>query len=268
MRKKEKHSPLVAAGLLGLALAASLPAGPAQAFEPEAREIMARVYDRPDGDDRHTELTMILENRQGRTRRRSVETFSKDQGPDRKSVMIFLEPSDVKGTMFLSWEYDEPGRDDDKWLYLPALRKDRRISGASRKEYFMGTDFTYDDMGRRHPGKDEQRIIGREAVNGRETVVIECLPVDSGESYSKRIAWVATGLDLIVKGEYYDKDGLLKVFEVKTIREQDGYFDVADCLMRNVVTGHQTRMVSDMIEYDQGLDDSLFSVATIQRGRF
>jgi hypothetical protein len=182
--------------------------------------------------------------------------------------MIFLEPNDVKGTMFLSWEYDDQGRDDDKWLYLPALRKDRRISGASRQEYFMGTDFTYDDMGRRHPGKDEQRIIGREEIDGRQTVVIECLPVDPGESYSKKIAWVDTDMNLIVKGEYYDKDGLLKVFEAKAIREHGGRYDIKDCLMRNVATGHQTRMVTEMIEYDQGLDDSLFSVATIQRGRF
>jgi hypothetical protein len=242
--------------------------GQAWAFEPYARELMAKVYDREDGVDRRLEMTMILINKQGRERRRKVTSYSKDYGQDRKSVMIFLEPSDVKGTMFLSWEYEEMGRDDDKWLYLPALRKDRRISGASRKEYFMGTDFTYDDMGRRRPNEDEQKIIGRETINGRDTVVVECLPIDPAESYVKRIAYVAPDVLLVVKAEYYDKDGLLKVYEVKEIGEANGFTHISDSTMTNVVTGHQTRLLVDKMEYDQNVDDSLFTVATIQRGRF
>ncbi|MDR1297340.1 MAG: outer membrane lipoprotein-sorting protein [Deltaproteobacteria bacterium] len=243
-------------------------AAPAAAFEPEARELMTGVYERADGDDRHSQMTMVLQNKQGRTRRRSVETFSKDYGPDRKSVMIFLEPADVAGTMFLSWEYDDPDREDDKWLYLPALRKDRRVSGASRREYFMGTDFTYDDMGRRHSSKDDQAILGREELDGRAVVKVECAPVDDDEDYVKRVVWVDPETYLVVRAEYYDKDGLLKVFEAVKIRTQDGLADIEVALMRNVTTGHQTTLTTTKIEYDKGLEDSLFSVSTIQRGRF
>jgi hypothetical protein len=243
-------------------------AADALAFEPEARAVMRGVYDRDDGEDRHLEITMVLKNRQGRTRRRTVETYSKDYSQDRKSVMIFLEPSDVRGTMFLSWEYEDSARDDDKWLYLPAMRRDRRISGSSRNEYFMGTDFTYDDMGRRHPEKDGQTILGREEVNGRPTVVVECVPIDPSEGYARKVAWVDETVWLVVKGEYYDRDGLLKVFEATTVREQDGRYDISDSVMRNVVTGHSTRMTTSFIEYDRGVEDDLFSVSTIQRGRF
>ena len=74
--------------------------------------------------------------------------------------MVFEKPADVKGTAFLSWEYDDPKKEDDKWLYMPAMKKVRRISGASKNEYFMGSDFTYDDMGDRNVEEDTQYPAG------------------------------------------------------------------------------------------------------------
>jgi hypothetical protein len=258
---------LVAAAFSAAFLAAPEAQAQAEAaFEPEARAIMDRAYQRPDGDDRHSRLTLTLTNNRGRTRVRTVESYSKDYGPDRKSVMIFLAPADVKGSMYLSWDYDDQEREDDKWLYLPAMRKDRRISGSSRNESFMGTDFTYDDLDRRHPAKDYQRLLGEEVVDGRKAWVVECLPVDPDESYARRVAGVAQDILLVVKAEYYDKDGLLKVFEVRRVGEAGGYTYAADCLMRNVVTGHQTEMLSEGAEYDTGLSDDLFTVAALRRG--
>jgi outer membrane lipoprotein-sorting protein len=232
-----------------------------------AREIMTQVYDRADGDDRSSTMTMTLTNRQGRQRIRTMESFSKDYGHDRKNIMVFLEPADVKGTMYLSWEYENPGREDDKWLYMPALRRDRRISGASRNEYFMGSDFTYDDMGRRHPEKDEQRILGEEVVKGFACWKIECVPLDPAETYTRRIAWVIKETYLVIKAEYHDKDGLLKTFEALDVHEQDGFWSVYLCEMINAVTGHKTEMKMDSVRYNTGLDDSLFTVSTLQRGR-
>jgi hypothetical protein len=237
------------------------------AADDAAREIMTLVYDRADGDDRRFAMTMTLTNRQGRQRIRTLESFSKDYGRDRKGIMIFLAPADVKGTMYLSWEYENPGREDDKWLYMPALRKDRRISGTSRNEYFMGSDFTYDDMGRRHPEKDAQRLLGEEAVNGFDCWKIECVPVDPSETYTRRIAWVTREAYLVIKAEYYDKDGLLKTFAALDVHEQDGFWNVYVCEMINAVTGHRTEMKMDSVRYNTGLDDALFTVATLQRGR-
>ena len=239
----------------------------ALAADVSAREIMTRVYDHADGEDRRSVLTMTLTNRQGRQRVRIMESFSKDYGRDRKSVMIFLEPADVKGTMYLSWEYETPDREDDKWLYMPAMRRDRRISGASRNEYFMGSDFTYDDMGRRHPEKDEQRLLGEEEVKGFDCWKIDCIPVDPSETYTRRIAWVAKDSYLVIKAEYYDKDGLLKIFEALDVHEQDGFWAIYVYEMNNVVTDHKTEMRINSLRYNTGLDDALFTVATLQRGR-
>jgi hypothetical protein len=250
-----------------LAAAALAVPEPARAFEPEARAIMERFYHRPDGDDRKARITLTLTNKSGRTRIRGLASYSKDYGPDRKTVMVFSEPADVKGTMYLSWDYGEVGREDDKWLYLPAMRKDRRISGTSRNESFMGTDFTYDDLDRRLPEKDEQRLLGEESVGGRESWVIECIPVEADESYTRRVAWVSKEELMVVKAEYYDGDGLLKVFEVRRIERIGDYSVAADCLMRNVVASHQTEMVMEGMEYDTGLSDDLFEVATLRRGR-
>lgn len=81
--------------------------------------------------------------------------------------MFFEYPGDVKGTGFLTWDYDEPGKDDDKWLYLPAMKKTRRISGSSaRQDYFMGSDFTYDDMGSRSVDEDTHELLGRKSSMG------------------------------------------------------------------------------------------------------
>lgn len=126
----------------------------ATAFAQTGKEIAQRVKDRPDGDTRKTEMVMKLINKRGSVRERKLISYSIDVGKDkkdRKLMMFFQYPGDVKGTGFLTWDYDEIGKDDDKWLYLPAMKKTRRISGSSaKKDYFMGSDFTYDDMGSRN----------------------------------------------------------------------------------------------------------------------
>ncbi|MBO4804796.1 MAG: outer membrane lipoprotein-sorting protein [Paludibacteraceae bacterium] len=105
--------------------------------------------------------------------------------------MFFLYPSDVKGTGFLTWDYDQANKDDDKWLYLPAMKKTRRISGSSSKtDYFMGTDFTYDDMGRRNLEEDTHTLLREETLNGHKCWVLQSSPKKAGDIYTKRISWI------------------------------------------------------------------------------
>ncbi|MDR2820342.1 MAG: outer membrane lipoprotein-sorting protein [Desulfovibrio sp.] len=266
---KNTVSGLLALLLFCAAAGASDAAAPTsgQTSELSGREIMTRVYNRDEGDDRRSTITMTLTNKQGRQRIRAMESYSKNYGQDRKGIMIFLDPADVKGTMYLSWEYESPGREDDKWLYMPAMRKDRRISGASRNEYFMGSDFTYDDIGRRHPEKDKQRLLKEEKVRGLDCWKIECVPVDRSESYTLRTAWVSKEYLLVIKAEYFDKDGLLKTFEATDIHTQNGFSAIYVCEMANAATGHKTEMRIGSMRYNTGLNDSLFTVATLQRGR-
>ena len=135
------------------------------------REIAQKVKDRPDGDTRRSEMVMTLINKRGAVRERKLISYSIDVGKekkDRKSIMFFQYPGDVKGTGFLTWDYDELNKDDDKWLYLPAIKKTRRISGSSAKQdYFMGSDFTYDDMGSRNVDEDTQRSWAKKPSTDR-----------------------------------------------------------------------------------------------------
>lgn len=155
------------------------------------REIAQRVKDRPDGDTRYAEMQLTLVKKNGNQRERKMVSWAMDEGKDTKKIMFFTYPGDVKGTGFLTWDYDETGKDDDKWLYLPAMKKTRRISGASSKiDYFMGTDFTYDDMGGRNVDEDTHTLLREEMRDGHLCWVVESIPVDTREIYSRKVSWI------------------------------------------------------------------------------
>ena len=92
-----------------------------------------------------SDMNMILINSKGKERHRFLHKFFKDYGEVEKQTMFFKSPADVKNTSFMNYSYIDD-RDDDQWLYLPALKKVKRISGGSKDDYFMGSDFTYEDM--------------------------------------------------------------------------------------------------------------------------
>ena len=132
----------------------------ANASTPSGRGIMLKVKNRPDGDTRYATLSMTLVQKNGSKRERKLSSWAMDVGKDTKKIMFFTYPGDVKGTGFLTWDYDNPNKEDDKWLYLPAMKKTRRISGKSSKtDYFMGSDFTYDDMGSRNVDEDKHTFL-------------------------------------------------------------------------------------------------------------
>jgi hypothetical protein len=129
-------------------------------FAEDGREIMQKVKDRPDGETRSSSMEMKLINKNGSTRVRKISSFAMDVGADVKTIMFFQYPNDVKGTGFLTYNYDDINKEDDKWLYLPAMKKTRRISGKSSKtDYFMGSDFTYDDIGKRNVDEDTHKLL-------------------------------------------------------------------------------------------------------------
>lgn len=231
------------------------------------KDIAQLVYDRPDGKDRVQICTMTLSNQNGATRVRKLEIRSKDYGKNQKSIMVFKEPADVKNTMFLSWSYEEADRDDDRWLYLPALKNIRRISGASKNDYFMGTDFTYDDLGKRSVNKDTHTLLGEEDLDGYHCWKLESRPVDD-DGYVRRISWVDKESHVAIRTDYYDKDGLLKTLRIRDLRKHNGIWTSFHSEMSNIVRHHKTTLMIESITYDSGLPDQLFSISTLQRGRF
>jgi hypothetical protein len=235
------------------------------------REIAQKVKDRPDGDTRSSEMTMKLINKRGSMRERKVISYSMDVGnnkKDRKTLMFFQYPGDVKGTGFLTWDYDEIGKDDDKWLYLPAMKKTRRISGSSaKKDYFMGTDFTYDDMGKRNVDEDDHKLLREETVDGHKCWVLESTSKDSRDIYSKKISWIRQDCLIAMKVEYYDKLGKLhRELEMSDITKVDGFWLAKKMHMTNVQTNHQTIILIENSKYNIPVDANVFTVAKLEKG--
>ena len=235
------------------------------------RDIVQKAKDRPDGDTRSSEMTMELINKRGSVRERKVISYSMDLGKnmkDRKTLMFFQYPGDVKGTGFLTWDYDEIGKDDDKWLYLPAMKKTRRISGSSaKKDYFMGTDFTYDDMGSRNVDEDDHKLLREETVDGHKCWVVESTSKDSRDIYSKKISWIRQDCLIALKVEYYDKQGKLhRELQMSDIAQVDGIWVAKKLHMINVQTNHQTIISIENPKYNIAIDENAFTVAKLEKG--
>ncbi len=257
--------------VLAIAMAMCAIVADVQAQALTGRDVAQRVKDRPDGDTRQSEVVMTLINKRGSKRERKIQSYSIDVGEgkrDRKSIMFFLYPGDVKGTGFLTWDYDQVGREDDRWLYLPAMKKTRRISGSSAKtDYFMGSDFTYDDMGSRNVDEDTHKLLGEEERNGHKCWKLESTPKDSHEIYSKRIAWVRQDCLIAEHVEYYDRAGKLhRTLEVSDIVQQGNYWVARKMHMTNVQTGHQTLIEMKNMRFDEKMDEKQFTVTSLERG--
>ena len=119
---------------------------------------------------------MVLIDKSGHERARKIRSFNKDKGEDKMRIMFFLEPADVKDTGFLTYDYDDAKKDDDQWLYLPALRKTKRIASSDKSGSFMGSDFNYSDMTRKDLDAYDFKILKEEEVRGARSWVIEATP--------------------------------------------------------------------------------------------
>lgn len=232
------------------------------------REIIEKVKDRPDGDTRYGEMELTLIKKNGSSRQRKVSSWAMDEGKDTKKMMFFTYPGDVKGTGFLTWDYDQIGKEDAKWLYLPAMKKTRRICGSSSKtDYFMGTDFTYDDMGSRHIDEDKHTLLREEMKDGHKCWVVESVPVDKHEIYSRKVTWIRQDCLVAVCAEYYDKlnklHRLLTISEIKKIQD---FWTICKMEMKNVQTGHSTVIEVKNTQYDVKIDKDLFTVAKLEKG--
>jgi len=232
------------------------------------RDIAERVKNRPDGNTRYAEMQLTLVKKNGDKRDRKMVSWAMDEGKDTKKIMFFTYPGDVKGTGFLTWDYDQTGKEDDKWLYLPAMKKTRRISGSSSKtDFFMGTDFTYDDMGGRGVDEDKHKLLREEMRDGHKCWVLESVPVDAREIYSRKLSWIRQDCDVTVYVEFYDKlDKLHRVMSVSELQQVGGYWTVMKMEMKNVQSGHSTQITVTGPKYDIPVDKSLFTVAKLEKG--
>jgi len=231
------------------------------------REIVEKVYNLPTGDDQTSDLTMTLINKSGKERIRKIKQFTKDLGDVEKSIMFFQSPADVKNTSFMSWTYDDESKSDDQWIYLPALKKTKRISSDSKSDYFMGSDFTYDDLGDRKLDDDTHELIGEETIDDVDYYLVESTPKDEEYMYSKTKTWIRKDNFIGLKKEFYDEDeDLLKILKIKKFEEISGFLVITSSEMENVQKDHRTTMKLNDVEINMGIPDSKFTERMMMRG--
>jgi len=258
---KHKHTPLILSFMLTILMIQPLSA------EITGKKIMEDVYNKPTGDDMQGELTMTLTNKQGETRVRTLKQYIKYGDKMDKKIMFFQSPADVRGTSFMNWSYAD-GRDDDQWIYLPALKRTKRISSDGRSDNFMGSDFTYDDLGDRHPDEDTHTLLREETLEGKACWVVESIPKEEDYMYSKTITWVMKDNYLGLRREFYDEDGdLLKILTIKKYDLIDGFWTILETEMKNVQKDHKTNMAFNNVQIDQGIPDSRFTERSMTLGR-
>jgi outer membrane lipoprotein-sorting protein len=230
------------------------------------REIVNKAYNLPQGDDRTSVLTMTLTNKSGQTRVRKIKQFNKDLGDVEKKIMFFMSPADVKNTSFMNWSYDSD-KADDQWIYLPALKKVKRISSDSKSDYFMGSDFTYDDLGDRKLDADVHQLLREETVDGKTCYVVKSVSKDEDYMYSKTITWIQKDNFVGVKKEFYDEDEeLLKILTIKKVEKISGFWIVSESEMKNVQKKHSTKIQLSDIKVNTGVPASKFSERMMMRG--
>lgn len=260
------------AGGLILALVLGVIGTPdARADSPEARGLeIAQEADRRDqgyGDSAAT-MQMVLRNRAGDEATREIRVRSLEVESDGdKSLIIFDEPRDVEGTALLT--YSHKTGDDDRWLYLPALKRVKRIAGRNKSGPFMGSEFAYEDMGSQEVEKYNYRYLRDEAIDGQACFVIERIPVDQDSGYTKQIAWLDQAEYRVMQVEFYDrKDTLLKTLTSKDYAQYlDSYWRPGRMDMVNHQTGKSTTLLFRDYQFGNDFSDRDFDQASLKNAR-
>ncbi|MCR5761706.1 MAG: outer membrane lipoprotein-sorting protein [Sphaerochaetaceae bacterium] len=229
----------------------------------------------PQPDTSSVKATLVIHSKKGNEKTRQVIMKSKDYGDVTKEVIVFTAPKDVSGVGYLMFNYPENSdgtkKDSENWLFMPALKKVKRIasSGTEAEGNFMGTDFTYEDMGDRAISKDTYTLLGEEVVNGVNCYKVKCESIARTEKDPDRIAYIGTEDFLLYRCEFYDRHGSLhRVLECSDIEYIDGYACTKVMKMENVQSGTWSKITLSDVQYNtSAIDDSLFTVAALEQGR-
>lgn len=239
---------------------------PGRRQEPSAREIIAdsRAAFYEAGEDMSARVRMSLISKEGRTRERELTLLRKNYANgEQRYYMYFHRPSDVRGTAFMVRAYAE--RDDDRWIYVPAINLVRRIAAQDARSSFVGSDFNYENVSGRDVSADEHRVLREDTLDGRRAYVIESRPARAAE-YERKVSWIDRATSLPLREEYYDVQGALhRVYLSDEIREVAAVPTVVRRTMENVKTGHRTEVVFSQVAYNVGIEDALFTESSLRR---
>jgi predicted RND superfamily exporter protein len=262
--------------VLAVALAAYLllPNSAQAAESLSADQIVQRINNVDDGEHVTRRLVMNLTDRRGRERIRETFGYRKYFDEEKRSVLFYESPSNVKDTAFLTWDYPDTKIDDDQWLYLPAIRRVRRISAGDRGDYFLGTDFTFEDMkleGRMEPADYDYALLGEETIDGVASYKLASTPKNTEVAkelgYGRTEFWVDKSNWMVIKADYWDtKDVLLKSLVMSDIRKIDGIWTRHKLELSNHKTGHRSQFIFSDVDYLSPVEDDVFTQRAIARG--
>ena len=244
-------------------------------FALSGREIMEKVNARDEGDRSTGEMEMILIDKKGKKRVRKLKTFGRKKDKDTQSLMFFLSPADVKNTGFLTYDYNESGKDDDQWLYLPALRKTKRIAAGDKSGSFMGSDLNYSDMTTPDLDLYDYTLMKETEVRGNKVWQIKAVPKSKDEAkksgYSKSVIFIRQDNYVMIRAvRWVYKKRRNKYLDVKKLEKIDGIW-VSTEMHVTTKTGkktlHKTILKQKNIRFNQDeVNANFFTVRRLEKG--
>ena len=236
-------------------LAAEKPDSNKEIPDVQTRVKKANIVAYYQGKDGKAKVKMIITNKQGQQREREFNILRKDveDGGDQKYFVYFLRPPDVRRTVYMVHKHTDPGKDDDRWLYLPALDLDRRIAAGDKRTSFVGSDFLYEDVSGRSLEEDTHELI--ETTD--ELFVIKNVPKQPN---TVEFNYFNVSIDrktyVPMKMEFYDKKNkLYRVIESKKVEKIQDFPTVVKSVVSNLKTGSKTEMEFSNVEYNINLED-------------
>lgn len=241
----------------------------AKSTEEKGHDVALEADRRDTGfSDASNSMVMVLRNKYGEeTERRMRSKILEQEADGDKTLIIFDNPGDVKGTAFLSFTHKEGP--DDQWLYLPALKRVKRISSSNKSGPFMGSEFAFEDLSSQEVEKYTYNYLRDERDSEREYYVIERIPLDPKSGYSKQIVWYGKEQYRIWKIDFYDrKEELIKTLEISGYEQFLGrYWRAKNLAMTNHQTGKSTDLSFEDWEFRKGYSDEDFNKNSLKQAK-
>lgn len=241
----------------------------AQTPEEKGLEIAVEVDKRDTGFvDSSAALTMLLRNKQGDTSSRQVRVKTLEvMGDGDKGLSIFDEPADVKGTAFLTFSHSKEA--DEQWLYLPELKRVKRIASKNKSGPFMGSEFAYEDISSQEVDKYTYKYLNDEKLNGIDCFVIERTPVYENSGYVRQLVWINKNEYRPEKIVFYDrKNDLLKTLLFSDYKQYlDKFWRASKMDMENHQTGKSTTLTWNNYKFKNGYTDNDFNRNSLENAK-
>lgn len=238
-------------------------------FSLTGKDVMEMMEAKETPKTTHMLVELKITESNGSVKNRIVEMWGATGNNDLSNqIMVFRTPASVKNTRFLIKE-NQTG--DDKWIFMPALGKVRRIAASDGDSNFMGTEFTYDDMSAGEISDYTHKLLKEELYNGYNCYVVESIPKDLDDNqYSRRVQWIIKDPNILmpIKAELYNKKGELnKVLTISELEDYDGFWLPTVTRMENLITNRSSEMINKKAEVNKRINPALFEKRFLTTGK-